>query len=136
MARAAESEWRRILVVLPNCVGDVVLATPVLAAMGAQFPAARITYMLRPYVVDVVEGCGWHDELVQWPPGRGLERGLPTWRMAGRLREWNFALALLLTNSFRSGWVVWRTGARRRVGYGRDGRSWPPPGGSASGRSA
>ncbi len=112
----------RILVVIPNWVGDVVMATPVLAALRSHFATARITYLLRPYVLDVVAGGGWHDDVLLWPAGRGQrrERGLPA--LVWRLRSVRFDLALLLTNSFRAALVAWLGGARRRVGYARDGR--------------
>ncbi len=119
-----QNPLRRILVVIPNWVGDVVAATPVLAALRQRFDSARITYLLRPYVADVVDGGGWHDDVVHWPAGKGIERELRTLRMASRLREQRFDLALLLTNSFRAGLVTWRAGARRRVGFARDGRGW------------
>ncbi len=112
---------RRLLVVIPNWVGDVVLATPVLAALRARFREARITYLLRSYVSEVVAGGGWHDDEVHWP----ARRGLPALFGLGRtLRAARFDLALLLTNSFRSAAVTWLAGVRRRVGYGRDGRGW------------
>ena len=110
---------RRILVVVPNWVGDVVLASPTLAALRQHFPHARITYLLRRYVSEVVEGCGWHDNIVYWPQQRGLA-GI--FRLAGRLRIERFDLALLLTNSFRSALAVWLARIPRRVGYARDGR--------------
>jgi len=115
---------RRLLVVIPNWVGDVVLATPALAALRAHFREARITYLLRPYVNEIVEGGNWHDVAVHWPSGGGLVRELRTRRMARRLRGERFDLAILLTNSFRSALVAWRAGIRRRVGYARGGRGW------------
>lgn len=120
----AESPVGRLLLVLPNWVGDVVLATPVLAALRAHFAAARITYLMRAYVSEIVDGCGWHDDAVYWPSERGLRR---EWRMlslASALRRWRFDLALLLTNSFRSGLVAWLARVPRRIGYARDGRGW------------
>jgi heptosyltransferase II len=122
---AAESpNLERLLVVLPNWIGDVVLATPVLAALRTHFPASRISYLLRPYVGEVIEGGGWHDATVHWPAVRGFRRELSMLRLAGRLREERFDAALLLTNSFRSAFVVWQAGIRRRVGYARDWRTW------------
>lgn len=112
----------RILVVIPNWVGDVVMATPVLAALRAHFATARITYLLRPYVADVVAGGGWHDDVLHWPPGRGLRHEWGLLSLVRRLRTARFDLALLLTNSFRAALAAWLGGARRRVGYARDGR--------------
>jgi len=125
MSRApAASSVRRLLVVIPNWVGDVVLATPVLAALRVHFHAARITYLLRKYVAEIAEGGDWHDAAVYWPGGRGLSRELRMLRLARRLRAEHFDAALLLTNSFRSALVAWRAGIPRRVGYARDGRGW------------
>lgn len=122
--RAVDRMARRVLVVVPNWVGDVVLATPVLAALREHFRHGRITYLLRPYVAAVVEGGGWHDTLLHWPEGSGLTREVRTWRLGGRLRGQGFDLALLLTNSFRAGMLTWRANVKRRVGYARDGRGW------------
>ncbi|MEW6252439.1 MAG: glycosyltransferase family 9 protein [Planctomycetota bacterium] len=114
----------RLLVVIPNWVGDVVLATPVLAALRTGFAESHITYLLRSYVTEVVTGGGWHDEVVCWPGGRGLGREKEIVRLARRLRAGRFDLALLLTNSLRSALVVRMGGVPRRVGYARDGRGW------------
>lgn len=122
--RNADHPVRRLLVVIPNWVGDVVLATPVLAALRAHFRSARITYLMRRYVAEIVDGAGWHDAAAHWPDGRGLTRELRTLRLARRLRAERFDLAILLTNSFRSALVAWRAGVPRRVGYARDGRGW------------
>ncbi len=117
------AECRRLLVVIPNWVGDVVLATPVLAALREHFADARITFLMRRYVAEVVRGGGWHDREEYWPAGRGLRRELGLPGLARRLRADRADIAMLLTNSFRSALLAWWAGARRRVGYARDGRS-------------
>ncbi|MGD8452074.1 MAG: lipopolysaccharide heptosyltransferase II [Phycisphaerae bacterium] len=113
----------RLLVVVPNWVGDVVLASPTLAALRAGMPRARITYLLRRYVGEIVDGCGWHDECVYWSQ-RGGKREGGLLRLAGRLRAGRFDLAVLLTNSFRSALTVRLAGIPRRVGYARELRGW------------
>lgn len=124
MMASAPRSIRRVLVVIPNWVGDVVLATPVLAALREHFRHARITYLMRRYVGEIVDGGGWHDEALYWPDGRGAAREWRTWRLAGRLRSHGYDVALLLTNSFRSALLAWRAQAKRRVGYAREGRGW------------
>jgi len=112
----------RILVLLPNWVGDVVLATPALAALRRRFAESRICLLLRSYVADVVADGGFADEVLTWPPDRTGPAG---WlRFIRRLRAHRFDLALLLPNSFRSALAVRLSGARRRVGYVRDARGW------------
>ena len=122
--RVTNRSVRRLLVVVPNWVGDVVLATPVLAALRGHFRTARITYLMHRYVAELVDGGGWHDAAAFWPDGHGLARELRTLRLARRLRGERFDLALLLTNSFRSALVAWRAGVPRRVGYARESRGW------------
>ncbi len=122
--RIAAKSCRRLLVVIPNWVGDVVLASPTLAALRAHFRHARIIYLLRRYVHDIVAGCGWHDDVVYWPEQRGWAGVMGMPRLAGRLKAERCDAALLLTNSFRSALAVRLARIPRRVGYAREGRGW------------
>ncbi len=115
---------QRLLLVLPNWVGDVVLATPILAALRQQRPAKQITYLARGYVAEIVEGCGWHDALLTWPKQRGVAALPALRRLARQLASQRFDAALLLTNSFRSALAVWLARIPRRVGYAREARGW------------
>jgi heptosyltransferase-2 len=114
---ASQRPPENLLVVLPNWIGDVVLATPALRALRLGLPEARTTYLLRDYVRAIVEPCESYDELLFWPVRTKL-------RWMSDLRRRRFDLAVLLTNSFRSALACWLGGVRRRVGYDRDGRGW------------
>lgn len=111
---------RRVLIVLPNWVGDVVLASPALAALRAHFRSAHIAYLGRPYIADVVANSGWFDEMI----AASDKSAEPLFSLAASLRRDRFDLAILFPNSFRSALAVWMGRARRRVGYDRDGRGW------------
>jgi heptosyltransferase-2 len=113
-----------ILISIPNWVGDVVMATPALRAVRRAFPRSRIVHLMRPYVAEVLRGLDFADEQRFWPHEKGLTGWKATVSLARRLHGERFDLALLLTNSFRSALVIRASCARRRVGYGRDGRSW------------
>lgn len=110
-----------ILISIPNWVGDVVMATPALDALRRQFPAARITHLMRPYVADVLGSAGLADEFIFWPSGNSPFGLL---KLIREIRSRSFELGVLLTNSFRSAAVLRLGGVRRRVGYARDGRTW------------
>lgn len=114
---------QRILVVLPNWVGDVVLATPVLAALRAQLADAYIAFLGRRTLEPIVDGGGWHDAWFAWPQ-RGGATGQGMLALAAALRRQRFDVALLLPNSFRVALLARLAGIPRRVGYARDGRSW------------
>jgi len=90
----------RICRFLPNWIGDVVMATPAIRAVGRHFPKARIVAVGKPYVAAVVEGSPHLGEFI--PLAKGRE-----WSVAARLREERIDLALIFPNSFRTAFVAW-----------------------------
>jgi heptosyltransferase-2 len=117
------SEPERILVVLPTWVGDVVMATPVIEAVHKRFSGAQIHLLGQRHINSLVEGSPWgqHYHVL---PARGKT---PAARQAykdlvAELQAQKFDFALLLPNSLRSAWLAWRAGAKRRLGFNRDGR--------------
>ncbi|HKQ48658.1 MAG TPA: lipopolysaccharide heptosyltransferase II [Phycisphaerae bacterium] len=114
----------RILISVPNWVGDVVMATAALSSIRRRYPSAWITHLQRRYVAPVLADLDLANETLYWPeadPAPGMPRTLMG--LVRRLRRERYDLALLLTNSFRSAICLYLAGARRRVGYARDGRS-------------
>lgn len=116
------SSWNRVLVRIPNWVGDVVMATPALRALRRACPGARITAMGRSYVIPLLSGSPLVDDL--WPIERRDERlwggCLP---LARRIRSARFDAAILLANSFTSALPVALGRVPLRAGYGGGGRS-------------
>lgn len=113
----------RLLVAIPNWVGDVVLCTPALAALRARFPSAHIAFLQREYVREVLDGGGLHDAEFLWSRQTGLAGWTALRRLAREIRAARFDAIVLLTNSFRSGLLAWLAGVPRRIGFARDGRS-------------
>ncbi len=112
----------KIAVFLPNWLGDLTMATPVLRALRRHFGReARIVGILRPYLADVLAGTNWLDEQWFFDP-HAKDRGLRPWSVARRMRNQRFDVAVLLTNSLRTAMVAWLGGARERIGYVRYGR--------------
>ena len=124
---------RTILIRAPNWVGDVVMATPAFRSVRKTFPSARITLLIKRYARGLVNDCPWFDEIVEYDPaGRHLgARGYAS--LVRDLRRRRFDLALILVNSLRGTMEAILAGARRRVGYDRNGRRLlltdrvPPP---------
>lgn len=110
---------RRVVFRAPNWLGDAIMAAPVFAAARAAWPDARIDVALpAPFVplVEMIDGVDGGIPL----GGKGL-RGLARQRDdATRLREGDYDVAILLTNSFGSAWVVRQAGIPERWGYRRD----------------
>jgi heptosyltransferase-2 len=115
-------DFKRILVWLPNWVGDVVMATPTLAALRGHFGSARITLVGRPVALALLKGSAWADETIA--DAAGGANVLGSISLARRLRPERFDLAVLLPNSFRTAFIARAAGAKRIAGYARDGRGW------------
>ncbi len=98
------------------------MATPALRALRDHFADAEIVGIQRPYVGDVLAGTTLIDRsLIHDPKGK-----LPFNRGFGfgwALRRERFDLAILFPNSLRSGFWAWASGAKRTLGYARNGRS-------------
>jgi len=114
------TDYRNILVFLPNWVGDVVMATPMLRTLRRRFAEARITYVGKPVAVETIRGTPWADELLVERSRAGL---MATANMMITLRRARYDLAVLLPNSFRSAMLARLGGADDVIGYARDGRS-------------
>ncbi|MCA9231893.1 MAG: lipopolysaccharide heptosyltransferase II [Planctomycetales bacterium] len=114
----------RVGIILPNWIGDVVMATPTLRALRKHVPAgSRIVGIMRPYVAQVLAGNPWFDDTICYSKKRSAT-ALSGGALRRRLRDADLDTVVLLTNSLRTAWMAWRSGARERIGYSRDGRGW------------
>jgi heptosyltransferase-2 len=106
----------RVVVRLPNWLGDTVMAVPSLRALRAAYPEARVL-AAGPWVT-ILAGQGLADVLVTYPR---------TWaarlRAADTVREFRPDLAVLLPNSLEAALAARYWGATRRVGFA-SGRAW------------
>jgi heptosyltransferase-2 len=123
----------RILVIEPWSIGDVVLATPLLAALRERFPRARISLLAKRHAVDLLEGSGLVDEVIvadlRWTAQRGKYRLAPSVliglrQLVRELRKRNFDATVDARMDIRSNFLAATTGARRRIGYDIGGGGW------------
>jgi heptosyltransferase-2 len=106
----------KIIVRIPNWVGDVVMATPALRSLRAGFPETELVLLGKPHLFPILHGAPWHDRVIPFRP----DGSFYPWRLGRRLREEHFQLALVLPNSFSSALVMWAAKIPRRVGYNLD----------------
>jgi len=112
-----------IAVILPNWVGDVVMATPALRALRRAFAHSRITLVGKQVTLDTLAGLPVAEHTLCDASRHGrLPGGMVS--LTGMLRAGRHDIAVILPNSFRSALVVKMAGIARRVGYNRDGRGW------------
>jgi heptosyltransferase-2 len=102
----------RVLVRLPNWLGDTVMALPALRALRRAVPGAEL-WCLGPWVGPILENEPGITRRIAPPPGVSARL-----TQARRLRQAGFDLAVVLPNSFETALAAWLSGARWRLGYG------------------
>jgi lipopolysaccharide heptosyltransferase I len=130
MPRPLQDRARRIALIKPSALGDIIHALPVLTALRRRFPCAHITWVVNRAYEPLLRGHRDLDETL--PFDRGAVRG--GWRAAVRtyaeffreLRRRRFDLAIDLQGLLRSGLMTFATGARHRIGLetAREGARW------------
>jgi heptosyltransferase-2 len=117
---------KRLIVRLPNWLGDTVMAVPALRALRASVGDGRI--LLAGPWAPILAGQGLAEVLVVYPRGWGGRL-----RAADEVRKFGADTAVLLPNSLEAALAAVYWGARRRIGYAWGGRSRlltdpvPPP---------
>ncbi len=114
----------KILLIRLRLIGDVVCTTPFVAALKQALPASRLTYLVEQDAAPIVTGNPHLSEVMVVPRARGLSRVLDDLRLATRLRARRFDVVFDLHGGPRSSWLAWATGAKQRIGYDIQGRSW------------
>jgi heptosyltransferase-2 len=117
---------RRVLVVEPKNIGDVVLTLPFLAQLREVFPKARTTMLANQFARILFEDSdlvdefidtklGWTEEATRYNPLAYNWREL--WRLKRQLPERRFDLVFKCCMHIREHLVVGLSGGDRRIAY-------------------
>ena len=120
---ATDPHPRHILIVRPSALGDVARSVPVAASLRAQFPDAKIDWLVRDDFADAVRAHPAVDQAIEFPR-RAFRRW---WYHPGVARQlWHYVRDLAgrdydtvydLQGLLRSGLLTRFTSAPRRVGF-------------------
>jgi ADP-heptose:LPS heptosyltransferase len=114
---------QRAVILKPCCLGQVMLATPLLAALSAAFPSARFDWAVsararpaivaNPRITELIDSgdVGW--------PGR---KATNTQRLVEQLRFHDYDTCFIPARSGRLAALAWRAGIPQRVGLNDGGR--------------
>jgi len=123
-----------ILLVRTSAIGDIVFASPLIAAFRRAYPRAHIAWLAQPECRPLIEHHPDLDEVIDWP--------LQAWRALWRARRFRdlarevrafrtvlgkrrFDLGVDLQGLLKSGLLTRLTGAGQRIGLGsREGSQW------------
>jgi lipopolysaccharide heptosyltransferase II len=105
---------RRVCLIKPSALGDVVQALPAFLGLRRRGPRAHIAWVCGSAFTGLLEGCPGLDEVIPFPRNGGVTGMLG---LAHRLWKGRFDLAIDLQGLLRSSLLAWATRASRRVGF-------------------
>jgi len=111
------NEFKNILIVRTDRIGDVVLTVPAIRAINEKFPDARLTVLLSPLTFDLLNGLSFIDEILV-DDRRGPHKGL--WgflRLIRLLQQKKFDLAVIYHTKKRTNLACFWANIPYRLGY-------------------
>ncbi len=111
-------QFRRILIIKPSSLGDVVHALPTLVALRKKFPTSWISWLIKQEWADILAGNPDLNEVLS------VDLRMRFWPgIIAKLRHARFDLVVDLQGLFRSALLARLSGAPERVGFasGREG---------------
>jgi len=129
----APESIRRILVIEPWHIGDVVLATPFLRELRHRYARAKISILAKPHARELLESSGLVDDVIAfdlpWTAQQNkLRRSLRSLReirsLVVTLRARRFDMTVDSRMDIRSNLLAAMTGAPYRLGYDLGGGGW------------
>ncbi|KPJ62785.1 MAG: hypothetical protein AMS15_02810 [Planctomycetes bacterium DG_23] len=116
-------EYRRILIVKPSSIGDVIHSLPVLTELRANFPESHIGWLVARKALDIIQDNPYLNEVFIFERDRW--RRLKDWpgacvglvRLLWNIRHQRFDVAIDLQGLLRSGLLSWLSGAKVRAGF-------------------
>lgn len=103
---------RNICIIKPSALGDIVQAMPVIPTLREAFPNARISWVIKRELRDLLTGHPDLFEVIECPAAK-----LSAWlKFFSELRSRKFDLVLDLQGLFRTALMTVATGARLKAG--------------------
>lgn len=115
---------QKIIIRMPNWLGDLVMATPILEDIRQHWKHAEITAMCQSNVAPLLDQDPHIDEILTFHRSNQWLHRIHQPDIVDPLRRGNYDLGILLTNSFSSAWWFWKGGVKERIGYAANLRSF------------
>ncbi|GBC61634.1 hypothetical protein DENIS_2596 [Desulfonema ishimotonii] len=108
---------RRILIIKMRYIGDTVLVTPLIRALKAGLPRARIDVLVNRDTAPVLDGHWQVGRIWQFDYPRAKKNPVRVLPLMKQIRDQRYDLVIDLTNNDRSALFTRISGAALRIGY-------------------
>ncbi len=126
IASLRDREFRRILLIKLSAVGDVVHTFPVANGLRRRYPAARIDWVVKPAIAELVCHHPAIDNVVLYADHAASHPWRSGWaavaaarRLVSELRSAGYELVIDLQGQLRTALLTLATGAPLRIGFDR-----------------
>jgi len=115
-------KFKNILIFKPSSLGDIVLALPALSALRKGLPSSKISWLVRPEFAPLLKNHPHLDDIIlfdrkflgkAWYHPKALAALLSLIRL---LRSRKFDVVIDLQGLFRTAFLAWLTGCKKRFG--------------------
>jgi heptosyltransferase-2 len=113
-----KTDNQKILIRVPNWIGDAVVSTAFVAACAREHPGASITVLAHPRVAVLFENDPDIRNIIKLSPEVSI------WQTAKELKKEKFDIAYILPISFSSALMTFLAGIPKRIGYSAEGRGF------------
>ncbi len=108
------AKQKRILIVRPDRIGDVVLSTPIPREIKKTYPDSFVAVLLRKYTQDIYLNNPFVDKIIL------IDDNISNsfWEKVKEIRKYNFTHSLLLLPTERLNYLLFFSGIPYRIGVG------------------
>jgi heptosyltransferase I len=118
--------FKKVLIIRPSSIGDVVMASPMIRVLREAAPRIHLAWLAEPSARDLLAHHPGLDEILVWPKQKwkllfkqrrffALKRELGGF--VGEMRLRRFDLTIDAQGLLRSRSLAWLSGARTRIGF-------------------
>lgn len=108
---------KRILIVRPDRIGDVVLSTPLPREIKRSYPDSFIAVMVRKYTKDIYENNPYVDKIILIDDIEPESKNY-FWDKTKEIKSFKFTHALMLLPNEKINYMLFFAGIRKRYGVG------------------
>ncbi len=108
---------RRVLVISPAWIGDIVMAQSLYLALKQQSPGSHVTVVAPDWSTPLLRRMPEVDAVMTLSAGHGSFHWKERYRLARSLRRRGIDQAIVLPGSFKSALIPWLAGIPKRTGF-------------------
>ena len=116
-SKVKSQNYKKILIVRTDKIGDLVLSTPVIKAVRDAYPDSHIAAIVRPYAHEIIKDNPYLDEVITYDKAKKGIGILNDLKFILNLRKKKFDLAIILHPKNRTHIITFLSGIPQRIGY-------------------